>query len=226
MNLIRSKWWRRIICATLSTMLLISLAILSINFYVKQSVQARILTAEEATLLDNIDCILVLGCGVNGSTPSPMLSDRLKKGTFLYESKLTNKLLMSGDHGQDDYNEVAVMKQYAVDVGIPSENVFMDHAGFSTYESMYRARDVFCAKRIIVVTQEYHLSRALYVANALGLDAYGVAADSNSYSGQAYRDFRELLARNKDFFYVLVSPTPRTLGETIPVSGDGNITND
>jgi vancomycin permeability regulator SanA len=149
----------------------------------------------------------------------------LEKGISLYEQNTSNKLLVSGDHGQENYNEVSVMKQYAIDAGIPSNDVFMDHAGFSTYDSMYRAREVFCAKKVIIVTQAYHLPRALYVANALGLDAYGVAAESQSYAGQAYRDFRELLARNKDFIYVHCSLKPSVLGDAIPVSGDGDITN-
>ena len=102
----------------------------------------------------------------------------------------------------------------------------MDHAGFSTYESMYRARDIFGAKRIIIVTQEYHLYRALYDAESLGLEAYGVAADGRRYSGQLYRDFREILARGKDFFYGIVQPRPTYLGETIPLSGNGDVTND
>jgi vancomycin permeability regulator SanA len=155
-----------------------------------------------------------------------MLKDRLDQGVQLYQQKASQKLLMSGDHGQADYDEVNAMKQYAIESGIPSEDIFMDHAGFSTYESMYRARDVFCAKKVIIVTQGYHLYRALYVAKTLGLDAYGVAAQSPPYTGQGYRDFRELLARNKDFFYAVLRPEPSFLGEAIPVSGNGNLTND
>ena len=124
------------------------------------------------------------------------------------------------------YNEVAAMKRYAMDAGVASENVFMDHAGFSTYESLYRARDVFCAKKIIIVSQEYHLYRALYVAQKLGLDAYGVHADYRGYTGQQARDIREVLARVKDFGSSILQPEPAYLGETIQVWGDGNLTND
>ena len=102
----------------------------------------------------------------------------------------------------------------------------MDHAGFSTYESLYRARDVFQARRVIVVTQPYHLSRALYIADALGLEAWGVGADGENYPGQSYRDAREVLARVKDWVYCLTQPEPTYLGEVTPVSGDGNATND
>ena len=102
----------------------------------------------------------------------------------------------------------------------------MDHAGFSTYESMYRAKEVFCARRVVIVTQKYHLYRAIYVARALGLEAYGVAAAGDDYGGQLYRDIREVLARNKDFFTSIFKPQPEYLGKAIPVSGNGDITND
>ena len=226
MKLLHSKWWKRLAYGLCSLALICGLILLSINAYVKHSVKAHIVAPELASQLENVDCILVLGCSVRGSTPSPMLKDRLDQGVQLYQNNASQKLLMSGDHGQTDYDEVNAMKQYAIDSGIPSEDIFMDHAGFSTYESMYRARDVFCAKKVIIVTQDYHLYRALYVAKTLGLDAYGVAAKSPPYSGQVYRDLRELLARNKDFLYVLLRPAPSFLGEAIPVSGNGNITND
>lgn len=198
-----------------------------INGYIKASVKDRIITPEEAKELENVDCILILGAGVyENNRPSGMLTDRLEFGIDLYEAGAANRLLMSGDHGRKEYDEVNVMKQYAVDAGIPSENIFMDHAGFSTYESLYRARDIFEAQKIIIVTQEYHLYRALYVGEKLGLDVYGVPSDPREYAGQTYRDAREVLARAKDFVYVLVKPKPTYLGETIPVDGNGNITND
>ena len=133
---------------------------------------------------------------------------------------------MSGDHGTVSYDEVNTMKQYAIDAGVPSSDVFMDHAGFSTYESVYRARDVFKAKKIIIVTQTYHLYRALYIANELGLEAYGVASDYDVYINQTQRELREVLARNKDFFTALFKPKPTYLGDAIPVSGNGDVTND
>jgi vancomycin permeability regulator SanA len=198
----------------------------SINRYIEEFTKNKIISAEESFKLD-ADCILILGAGVyaNG-IPSAMLEDRLIKGIELYKSGTSDRLLMSGDHGRKDYDEVNVMKQYAIDKGVPSENIFMDHAGFSTYESLYRARDIFEAKKVIIVTQKYHLSRALYVAENLGLEAYGVASDPRQYAGQNYREIREILARIKDFFYVLAKPKPTFLGEVIPVSGNGDLTND
>ena len=204
-----------------------AVAVLSVNGYVVLSSKNRLLSTQEAAELSDVDCILVLGCQVKADgVPSHMLEDRLRRGVELFETGAAPKLLMSGDHGGKDYNEVDAMKQYAVDAGVAASDVFMDHAGFSTYESMYRAKEVFGAKKIIIVTQKYHLYRAIYIAQALGLEAYGVDCDYRTYSGQFHRDVREILARNKDFLTSIFKPEPTYLGETIPVSGDGNITND
>lgn len=219
--------WKRLFIVLLGLALVGGIAVLGINGYVKKSTVDQIITPEKAAELTDIDCILVLGCYVHDSgRPSDMLADRLRRGIELYQSGAAPKLLMSGDHGQKDYNEVKAMKLEAMEEGIPSEDIFMDHAGFSTYESIFRARDVFAADKIIIVTQEYHLYRALHVANALGVEAYGVAADYHTYVGQAYREMREILARNKDYATSILKPNPTYLGEVIPVSGDGNLTND
>lgn len=203
-----------------------TLTVFGLSSYMKNHTAERILSAEEAADMD-ADCILILGCGVReDDTPSLMLRDRLETGIALYEAGAAEKLLMSGDHGRKEYDEVNTMKDFAMERGIPSEDIFMDHAGFSTYDSMYRARDVFCAKKVIIVTQAYHLPRALYVAEKLGLEAYGVAALDVNYHGQMYRELREMLARAKDFCSAWLQPAPKYLGEAIPVSGDGNLTND
>lgn len=218
---------KRILLLLLCLALLGGVTALSINGYVKTSTANQILTPEEAAELTGVDCILVLGCYVHDSGhPSDMLADRLRRGIELYQAGASPKLLMSGDHGQRDYNEVKAMKLEAMEEGIPSEDVFMDHAGFSTYESIFRARDIFAADKIIIVTQEYHLYRALHIANALGVEAYGVAADYHTYVGQAFRELREILARNKDFATSILKPAPTHLGEMIPVSGNGDLTND
>lgn len=194
------------------------------DIIVVSSTKDRIITANEAAELQNIDCVLVLGAGVRDGRPTPMLRDRLITGISLYESGAAPKIIMSGDHGREDYDEVNVMKSYAVENGVPDSDVFMDHAGFSTYDSIYRAKAVFEADSIIIVTQKYHLYRALYIAERLGVNAVGVSADLDDYSGQLKRDLREIAARDKDFFSCLFKPEPKYLGEKIPVSGDGNIT--
>ena len=201
--------------------------VFGVNTYIVRSTAKQILSPDDAAALSDVDCILVLGCYVHeNGKPSAMLTDRLEQGIALYDAGAAPKLLMSGDHGQTAYDEVNAMKQYAMDAGVPSENIFMDHAGFSTYESIYRTRDIFQAKKILIVTQGYHLHRALHIANALGLDAYGVASDPRAYAGQFYREVREILARNKDFFTALFQPKPTFLGDPVPIFGDGNLTND
>lgn len=201
--------------------------VFGIDAYIRHSSSERVLSPEEAAALEDVDCILVLGCLVrSGGTPSGMLADRLRRGVELYQTGAAPKLLMSGDHGRVDYNEVGAMKQYAMNAGIASSDVFMDHAGFSTYESLYRAKHIFGADKIIIVTQQYHLYRALHSAKALGIEAYGVSADYHRYAGQTVREVREILARLKDFATGIFKPYPTYLGETIPIDGDGNLTND
>lgn len=133
---------------------------------------------------------------------------------------------MSGDHGRKEYDEVNIMKNYAKQRGVNSENIFMDHAGFSTYESLYRAKEIFETKKIVIVTQEYHLYRALYIAKALGIQAYGISSNLRIYTGQLIRELRELIARFKEFFKCIIKPNPTCLGEKIPINGNGDITND
>ena len=198
-----------------------------INSCVKSAGKNRIFTVEQAAELEDVDCIIVLGCQVrDDGSLSHMLRDRLMRGLELYEAGAAPKLLMSGDHGREDYDEVGAMKDYAIENGVPSEDVFMDHAGFSTYETIYRAKEIFEADKVIIVTQEYHLYRALYIADQFGVDAYGVSADLNTYAGQSMRDFREVLARCKDWAMCIFKPEPAYLGDAIPVSGNGDLTND
>lgn len=171
------------------------------------------------------DCILVLGAGVReDGSPSLMLRERIEAGVNLYRSGAAPKLLMSGDHGTKGYDEVNCMKSEALARDVPAADIFLDHAGFSTYESVYRAQAIFRAKKVVIVTQAYHLPRALYVARVLGLDAVGVACDTQRYFGQLYRDARELLARDKDFVKSLLRLPPTYLGETIDLSGSGEVT--
>lgn len=185
-----------------------------------------ILTVEEAAE-KNFDCVLVLGAGVWGNSPSHMLEERLNKGIEVYNTGCTDRILMSGDHGREDYDEVNVMKNFAIECGATSNEVFMDHAGFSTYESMYRARDVFQVESVVIVTQKYHLYRAVYNARKLGLDAYGVCADGQyNYDifVRSYNNSREALARCKDFIWCIFKPEPTYLGEAIPISTSGELT--
>ncbi len=216
---------KRIALALAIVLTVLILAPLGISAYMCASVSDRILSLEEAANL-NADAILVLGARVwDNGEPSGILEDRLITGIAIYESGISDRLLMSGDHGQDDYDEVGSMKAYAIAAGVPSADIFMDHAGFSTYESLYRARDIFQVQSVVIVTQRYHLYRALYIAERMGLDAYGVAADIRTYPGMPRFVAREVLARLKDFFYTLYMPLPTYLGAALPIFGDGDQTN-
>ena len=217
---------RKMIKYIIMLILIFIVTVLVINFFVKIVTKNRILKKEEYSKLEDIDCIIVLGAGIWGDKPSPMLEDRLKEAVSLYNQNISSKIIMSGDHGKADYDEVNIMKEYAIEQGVASEDIFMDHAGFSTYESMYRAKEVFEANKIVIVTQKYHLYRALYIAKQLGIEAYGVNSDPRKYVGATYREAREIIARDKDFIKCIFKPEPKYLGETIPVNGDGNITND
>ena len=217
---------KKVIIFLVIIMIAIGLIVLGINFYVKVSTKNQIIENGDYSNLKDIDCIIILGAGIWGDSPSPMLQDRLLQGIELYEKGISSKIIMSGDHGRKEYDEVNVMKKYAIDNGVPSEDIFMDHAGFSSYESIYRAKEIFGAEKVVIVTQKYHLYRALHIANSLGLEAYGVGADPRQYVGAMYREIREILARNKDFVQCLLKPEPTYLGESIPVSGSGDATND
>ncbi len=201
--------------------------VFGINAYVKSVGNNTILTSKQAAELEDVDCIIVLGCQVKGNgKPSDMLKDRLTRGIELYKSGAAPKIIMSGDHGRKEYDEVGTMKQYAINAGVPSEDIFMDHAGFSTYETVYRAKEIFGADKVVIVTQEYHLYRSLYIAKKLGIKAYGVSSDYHTYIGQSMREYREILARCKDFVITIFKPKPTYLGEKIPITSNGDITND
>jgi len=203
---------------------LFALFVCGCNTIVMGRSEEYILTKEQARGL-GADCVLVLGARVyeDGSL-SPVLGDRVNTGVSLYFAGAGKKLLLSGDHGQVEYDEVNAMKETALAQGVPEDDVFLDHAGFSTYESMVRLKEVFGGKRVVIVTQSYHLYRAVFVARCLGMEAYGVASDLRPYLKQGYYELRELGARTKDVIYTLFWPAPRYLGEPIDLSGSGKAT--
>ena len=187
--------------------------------------KGSIVSADEASI-SSADAIVVLGASVFADgTPSGILQDRLDDGIALYFAGVAPKLIMSGDNGTESYNEVRVMKQYAIAQGVPSEDIFCDHAGFSTYESMYRAKYVFGCQRIVVATQTYHLYRALWSAKSLGMQATGVPSDYHEYQKQLQYDIREVPARTKDFFKALFRMPSTNVGDAISLDQDGDVTN-
>ncbi|MDF2629419.1 MAG: hypothetical protein K0R39_3250 [Symbiobacteriaceae bacterium] len=170
---------------------------------------------------------LVLGAYVYpDGKPSMMVEDRLIAAHELYKTGKVKKILISGDHGRVEYDEVNAMRRYLEERGVPPEDIFMDHAGFDTYDSMYRARAVFQVQSAIVVTQAFHLPRAVWLARRLGLEAEGVVADRWVYAGARYYAAREMLARVKAFGEWVSHQKPTFLGPVIPISGDGRATHD
>ncbi len=206
--------------------IILMIAIFSLNIYVVNSTKNEIVKEENVSNIEGVDCILILGAGIWGDKPSPMLEDRLKEGITLYKKGTTKKIIMSGDHSREDYDEVKIMKEYAESEGVPSEDIFMDHAGFSSYDSVYRAKEIFGVQNMIIVTQKYHLYRSLYIAKKLGIEAYGIESNLRTYPGQVFREIREILARDKDYFKCIIKPEASIMGEKISLDGSGDITND
>lgn len=186
--------------------------------------KTSLFAASEVKALSELkpDCIMVLGCGIEDQeTPSGLLKDRLDAAISLYIKDVAPKLLMTGDNGSLSHNEIHVMLNYAIEKGVPKNDIFCDHAGFSTYESMYRAKTIFKVKRMVVVTQEYHMYRALYIAGKLGIKAKGAASEQRENGGDTKRRIREVLARSKDFVKCLYKPAATYGGKAIPISGNG-----
>jgi vancomycin permeability regulator SanA len=217
---------KQIINLLIILLVLSAAAFMTINFYVTGVGRESIYKAEE---VPEADAVLILGAYVfpDGKL-SFMLQDRITTGYDLYMSHKAPKIIVSGDHGRKDYDEVNTMKNVLKDKGITGKDIFMDHAGFSTYESIYRARDIFKVRKVIIVTQGYHLGRAVFIARTMGLQAYGVASDLHNYGPVMVQyQLREMAARNKDFWLSkLLKPQPTFLGDPIPVFGDGGATDD
>lgn len=174
-----------------------------INLYVIHTGGKRIYSVK-AMRGSHADCILVLGAGLKpDGSPSDMLRDRLSFACDLWQEGVSDTVLISGDRASESYDEVTAMKNYLLAHGVPEEAILEDPMGFSTSESLIRAKEVYGYENIIVVTQRYHLYRALYVAEKIGLDAKGVNSDPFTYRGQVLRDMREFAARVKDFFKFL-----------------------
>lgn len=193
-----------------------AVVLLILNGVVMTPGKERILSPDKAAHLTDVDCILVLGCQVKpDGEPSHMLYDRVMQGVDLYDRQASPVLLMTGDSRRENYDETGTMKALAVASGVPSEVIVTDPYGLSTYDSILRAKALYGCDKILIVTQEYHLYRAIYIAVENGIDAYGVASDPRPYGGQIFREVREVAARAKDFLYCLFDPAPE-MGYELP----------
>lgn len=207
----RKKAIRSILILLIAVILLCVLSALVINVSVVAKTQSSIF---EFPISDEdngkYDCILILGAGVRSDgTPSPMLEDRLKAGKYAYDLGAAPLIVVSGDSHKDGYDEVLTMKKYLVENGVPEECIICDGYGLSTYDSIYRLAYVYGYKNTLIVSQSYHLNRAVYIADKLGLDACGLSADFRNYRSQLIYSSRECAARVKDFFFTLKPASPK-----------------
>lgn len=226
-NLQKDKVRRIVRIALKITAILLAIALLFVvicNIVVIASASKYILPFENAKELEDIDCIIILGAAVrDDGTLSTVLEERCDMGAELYLSGASNRILASGDHSRVDYNEVGAMKNYIADKGISADVIFTDHAGFDTYDTMYRAKEIFQAQKVIIVTQQFHISRAVFIARSLGLDAYGVASDEEHRYFNLITEVREFAARPKYVLDALFKPQPKYLGEAIPIWGEASL---
>ena len=217
---------KRILIVLIVFVCLITTGIISfvaVQRYINGFLRRYAITLETAP---QADAILILGAQVHdNSRPSLVLKERLLYGLELYNNGNAPRIIVSGDHGSKEYNEVGVMKNFLVERGVPAEVIFMDHAGFNTYDSMYRARDIFQVESLLISTQNFHMARSLYIARRLGIEAYGYPSeDKPIYPMRRFR-FRESLARVKAFWDVEIRQRPpRHLGDAIPITGCGTLT--
>jgi len=196
-------------------------------------INAYILFSTKDFIFDDIDDVpkayvaIVLGARVmpNGF-PSYVLQDRLDTAIDLYNFNKVERILLSGDHGQNEYDEVNNMKKYLISKNIPVSDIFLDHAGFNTYNSMSRAKEIFLIDDAIVVSQKFHLARSVYIAREKGISAVGIVANRRFYLSTTRNNIRESLARVKSFFEVLINVDPKFLGDQIPITGDSNLSFD
>lgn len=207
----------------LFTCLAVVLFIFSINYYIVKTTDDYVFT--DIKKLPKVDAVIVLGAKVSKEKLSYVLEDRLIAGVNIIYANKAEAILLSGDHGQKEYDEVNGMRKYIIrrKFNIQKEQIFMDHAGFDTYDSMFRAKEIFGIKSAIIVTQDFHINRSVYIARNLGINAYGFAVNEDMYKESVRLNWRvrELLTRVKAFKDVLIHSYPTYLGEKIPISGNG-----
>jgi SanA protein len=212
---------RKIKLIILGTLIVILIILTVLNGYVY--IQGKKYIVSSLGQVPHAQVAIILGAAVSlKGIPSPVLEDRVIAAINLYKQGKVSKILMSGGNPTIANNEVDPIRKILIAQGIPSEDIFLDHAGFDTYSSMYRAKVVFNISSAIIVTQEFHLPRAVYTARSLGIDAYGFAADRGTYSFKNY--LRELLSRPNAFISVFLHKLPKYLGPVIPITGDGSTT--
>ena len=198
--------------------------VFGINFYVKSKTNFLIFYSENKIPKNKVG--IIFGAGINGDKPSKYLKDRLDAGIKLFKAKKINKILLSGDNGSDAHDELTVMKIYCFKNGIDTTKIYIDYAGFDTYSTMFRAKNIFKIDKAILITQEYHLNRAIYIGNNLGIESIGFSANQGEYRNYNYVRFREYFSICKSVIDVIRNREPHFLGTEININGVSNYSKD
>jgi SanA protein len=196
------------------------IAVISVNYHVKSSTKKYI--HYSLRKFPKNDVGIIFGAGIQGDQPGKYLKDRLDAGIRLYKANRINKILLSGDNGREEYDELTVMKNYCFRHGVDTTKIFIDYAGFDTYSTMYRAKHIFKIKKATLISQQYHLNRAIYIGKSLGIKSAGYSANKGEYQGYQYVKFREYISTFKSFFDVLRNREPHFLGNPIDINGASN----
>lgn len=192
------------------------------NLYVKHQTEASIYkTINE---VPKTEVGIIFGAGIIGDKPSKYLKDRLDAGISLYKLKKINKILLSGDNGNDQHDELTVMKKYCYFNGVDTTKIYIDYAGFDTYSTMFRAKKIFKIDTAILVSQKYHLNRAVFIGNKLGINSNGFSANVGEYKGYKYVCFREYFSVFKSFIDVIRNRKPHFLGIEVNINSVSNYT--
>lgn len=216
---------RRFLNLLVFGVILVVVGVLMLQLHVKRTSRDAIKT--DVLQLDKAYTGIVLGASVKpDKSLSPILQDRVDAALLAYKNQKFEKFLLSGDHGDKNYDEVNAMKNYLNKKGVPDKDIFLDHAGFDTYDTMYRAKDVFQVNNAIVFTQEFHLPRAIYIGKSMGLDVQGYVADARNYPGNSHFTRREWLANIKAWIELNIQKAPTYKGSVIPITGDSKLSHD
>lgn len=202
-----------------------ALAIILISNYIVNSRTKRAIYTQ-ISVVPRTKVAIIFGAGINGDKPSRYLKDRLDAGIALYQNNKVDKILLSGDNGRDEHDELTVMKLYCYKNGVDTTKIYIDYAGFDSYSTLYRAKHVFKVDTAILVSQKYHLNRCIFIGNKLGIKSYGFSANRGVYNGYKYYSFREKLSITKAVLDVMRNRKPQYLGASIDVQGASNYTKD
>lgn len=213
---------KKIIKLLIYVSLLGIIVVLGINLLVKSQTDQVIFSKEKDT--PGTKVAIIFGAGINNNKPSKYLKDRLDAGIELYKNNKIDKILLSGDNGSDEHDELTVMKLYCYQHGVDTNKIYLDYAGFDSYSTLYRSKYIFNIDTAILVSQKYHLNRCINIGNKLGVKSYGFAADKGTYQGYKYASFREYFAVVKSTIDLMIGRKPHFLGEAVDINGPSNYT--